>query len=405
MERGLHACVSELIRTSWRVSPDEHLSVGQLVRLGGSARSRVWRVTAARDGGARSRTFIVKSPEETDGQHTDRAGRLGNEWAALTFIDARLGPRNARVVAPQLCGADLGPVGVLLLEDLSPLRGGLEALLLGSIRVQGGAAVSVTKLATVLAHMHGRCAAHCDEFAAIRARSGLACKGAPDVSSVAALVETANALLGHALEGPDAEGFQREMGHSFQSSFTTEGPFSTLIHGDLCPTNTAVLNKAGDVALLDFEFARIGNAVMDACVFRLGFPTSHYVGRLPRDLVRAAERLYRAEAAAAGLPAAADRVLWRRAMGECCALWTWGFLRASVARGVLKEDGAMGLRVRCSRRQAVLWRLRVCAKAAGKHCDMAAVASVCQRTLHALEARWGALDKTQPESMAFAGAP
>jgi hypothetical protein len=63
MERPLHGCVSQLIRAWWNVPEDERCFVGQLERLGSSARSRVWRVLAARgQDGERTKAFIVKAP-------------------------------------------------------------------------------------------------------------------------------------------------------------------------------------------------------------------------------------------------------------------------------------------------------------------------------------------------------
>src|SRR3990167_4964696 len=95
MERSLHSCVAGLIRQCWQVPSDEQLSVGQLQRLGGSSRSRVWRITAARGrDGERSKDYIVKAPESIMGggvnADMDREGRLGNEWAALSFLEQRL---------------------------------------------------------------------------------------------------------------------------------------------------------------------------------------------------------------------------------------------------------------------------------------------------------------------------
>jgi hypothetical protein len=46
----------------------------------------------------------------------------------------------------QRVGSDLRDVGVLLLEDLSPIKGSLEQLLLGTIKVQGGSATSLLKV-------------------------------------------------------------------------------------------------------------------------------------------------------------------------------------------------------------------------------------------------------------------
>jgi hypothetical protein len=107
-------------------------------------------------------------------------------------------------------------------------------------------------------------------------------KSEPDSASVILLATTAATILGTSFDQVE---FVRELESAFESSFSLHGNFATLIHGDLCPTNTVILNKTGDVALLDFEFSRPGHALMDACVFRLGFPTSHYSGSLPRSVV------------------------------------------------------------------------------------------------------------------------
>lgn len=395
MERSLHACVCALIRQSWNVPGDEKLSVGQLQRLGGSARSRVWRVTAARGrDGERSKDFIVKAPESVDNEQTDRQGRLGNEWAALSVLEARLGAERSRSMSPRLLAADLD-VGVLLLEDLSPLRGCLDDLLTAKIKVQGGLATSILKLAHVLAQIHGRCHVRCADYLEVRSSCGLPLKPPPDpVKSVSALGILAESILGTEMER-DRSAFEAEMQRAFLSSFSQEGDFATLIHGDLCPTNCAILNKVGDVAVLDFEFARLGNALMDASIFRLGFPTSPCSGQLPRALVRAAENLYRSEAARLGMVGVADREKWRRAMAECVALWTWGFLRSSFEKGVMEKDISMGRKVTCTRRQMIVVRLKTCIKSLEKHPDMQASLKVSKKILQVIVERWGIQEESE----------
>jgi hypothetical protein len=81
------------------------------------------------------------------------------------------------------------PRPVMLLEDLSPLRGGLDGVLSKTgklldvctfrvavtrklVKVQGGAAAAVINLARLLGQMHGRCFGRCEEFTALR-RSAL----------------------------------------------------------------------------------------------------------------------------------------------------------------------------------------------------------------------------------------
>lgn len=108
--------------------------------------------------------------------------------------------------------------------------------------------------------------------------------------------------------------------------------------------------------------------------------------------MREAEQVYRKQAAASGMVAASDRGPWREAMGQCCALWTWGFLRASIERKVLEVDSPMGKHVLASRRQILMFRLRVTVKVLRKHPGMRVVFETTQSVLDELVRLWGHQD-------------
>ncbi len=370
---------------------ERETSLARFEDLGGSARSRVTRFLAVR--GGRSWSFVLKAPvERGDGtaEWTDRTGRLGNEVAALSFLEAELGVEELkkRGVVARMVGANVA-LGIIVLEEIAPVRGRLDGLLRGEFKVQGGSAEAVLRLALALAHIHGA-SAGCERlqrYQRIRDATGCKSKAPPDAAaSVAALVGMANQLgLRY-----DCESFARQMQSCFESSFAADGDFSSLIHADLCPDNVMVLNKRGDVCVLDFEFCRPGNSLMDVSFLRLGFPTCWCAGPLSRATVRAAERAYRA-AGSVAIPAVADKSKWRMAMAQCSALWTWGFVRGSLAKDIMAADVPMSRKNADSptRRQMMLFRLRVASKAlakAGEEMRSVSEATAALRDL--FEAMW-----------------
>jgi hypothetical protein len=348
---------------------DKETSIARLEDLGGSARSKVYRFLAVRAG--RSWSMVLKAPVEravaAGPEWTDRTARLGNEVATLRFLGEELGGAEAgRMVVPRLVGADL-EAGLIVLEEIAPIRGRLDGLMWGKIKAQGGVMAAVQQLAGVaLARIHGASAGaeRLKRYAAVRDATGCKSKPAPDAAaSVAGLTEMADGLqLAY-----NRDAFAREMQTCFVSSFASDGDFSSLIHADLCPDNVMVLNKRGEVCVLDFEFSRPGNALMDVSFVRLGFPTCWCAGPLARPIVRAAERAYRA-AVVEAMPAVRDTQKWRLAMAQCCALWTWGFVRSSLAKDTLASDAPMSRKNPASptRRQMIMFRLQVTAKALGK---------------------------------------
>jgi tRNA A-37 threonylcarbamoyl transferase component Bud32 len=336
----------------------------------------------------------LKAPQVVDSTQkktwTDREGRLGNEVAALQFLE-----ESAVRCVPRIIGVDL-KMGIIVLEEIV-YRGRLDGLLGGSVKVQGGFSTSIEKFALALAQIHSATSgAQLASYAAAREAIGLANKAPPDAKSVRALLTGVIDEIAELKEGElDREGFVREMEAAFRSSFAADGgEFSALIHADLCPDNVLILNKRGDVCILDFEFSRGGNALMDISFLRLGFPTCWCVGMLPRELVKRAEQMYR-EAVGKTMPEMLDKQKWRNGMAQCCALWTWGFIRSSIEKGVLKEDLPLSKTIEKSptRRQMILRRLQVTAKAVGKNPEMKNVYLGTMQLYEALKTRWEGMEE------------
>jgi thiamine kinase-like enzyme len=51
------------------------------------------------------------------------------------------------------------------------------------------------------------------------------------------------------------------------------GPFTTLIHGDICPDNVFDDPKRNELRFIDFEWAFVRNALLDGTYLRMSMPT------------------------------------------------------------------------------------------------------------------------------------
>ncbi len=374
------------------------IGVSRFEDLGGSTRSRVYRFIAVRD--QRAFSFVLKAPLEREGeQWTDRAGRLGNEVAALSFLNQRL-PSSSRSIVPVLAGVNLER-GILVQEEISPIRGRLDRILEGSSKVPGGISRALMNMARSLATIHAASSSQQAKqaYEECRLRTKLPSKPAPNAASnvsammgcFARFVPKLADLMMVQGEGPVEETpFFKQMEKAFCESFRSDGPMSALIHADLCPDNVMVLNKKADVCILDFEFSRMGNAAMDISFLRLGFPTCCCVGRLGRSVLRGAEQLYRQTAFEQGMEEVKKKDVWRKAMAESCALWTWGFIRSSLEKGVAEKDLIMSKKMECSptRRQMIVYRLQVAAKALKKHPEMQEVYQITEKASELFKQMW-----------------
>ena len=97
--------------------------------------------------------------------------------------------------------------------------------------------------------------------------------------------------------------------------------------------------------MLDFEFARVGHALLDGVYGRVPFPTCWCIGQLPEHVTQVMERAYRTELAQ-GCPAARDDAHYARAVAEACAYWMILLGHWSPMPKLLEEDFECGVPAR-----------------------------------------------------------
>jgi hypothetical protein len=75
-----------------------------------------------------------------------------------------------------------------------------------------------------------------------------------------------------------------------------------------------------ELRLIDFEFGRLGHALMDGTYGRMIFPSCWCANRLPSRLVSKMEAVYRTELVK-GCPEAQEDRIFERALVSVCGFW------------------------------------------------------------------------------------
>ncbi len=98
------------------------------------------------------------------------------------------------------------------------------------------------------------------------------------------------------------------------------GPFTTLIHGDICPDNVFDDPKKDKLFFIDFEHAHVRNALLDGTYLRMGMPTCWCAKSIPKDLIDPLEIIYRKELIKK-IPTAKNDQSYHEAYVGACAFW------------------------------------------------------------------------------------
>lgn len=98
------------------------------------------------------------------------------------------------------------------------------------------------------------------------------------------------------------------------------GPFTTLIHGDICPDNVFDNPEKNELHFIDFEWSVVRNALLDGTYLRMSFPTCWCAKAIPKELIDPLEASYR-EQLMKTIPAARNDEKYHDAYTHACAFW------------------------------------------------------------------------------------
>ncbi|HHT9776948.1 TPA: GNAT family N-acetyltransferase, partial [Legionella pneumophila] len=103
-------------------------------------------------------------------------------------------------------------------------------------------------------------------------------------------------------------------------SMLTPGPFTVLTHGDICPDNVFDHEENYELQLIDFEWAIVGNALLDGTYLRMSMPTCWCAKAIPKEVIDSLESIYREEISR-GIPEAKNDTVYQKAYTEACGFW------------------------------------------------------------------------------------
>jgi hypothetical protein len=320
----------------------------------------------------RTQSVIVKATRAPDydprAEDAFETSGLIKEWVATALLASR---KPAFRHGSRLLAGSVGH-GLLVFEDLGADLGSLvDPLLEGSA---DDAERSLKSYALALARLHadtvGCLAAHHEVFESIFGTG----RGRPQLGwQVERHAERAAKRLGGNPPTDELAQLSRRLGDP--------GAWLTLTHGDPCPDNALLV--ADGIGLIDYEFARPSHALLDAIYWRMGFPTCWCAGRVPPQVGRRIDAVYRQEIGKT-IPLALDDEAYRTEMAFAAMIWLFRRLDR-LLEGALEEDREWGIG---SVRSRLLWYLEIAAELAGDAGVLPGIKAVAEAWLSELRNRW-----------------
>jgi len=313
---------------------------------------------------------VIVKTRRVDGEGHGGPAHLRREYAGLCLAASAN-------VAPRVLGFD-DAAGVIVVTDLGRWPT-VEAVLLGDD--EAAASHAMVELGRAVGRLHAATL----PVAQARPSSRAACDLPLDPIAGWAVVEAACDDHGF----PDARVARDDIA-ALHASLVAPAPFNGLVHTDLNPSN-ALVTPAG-VKLVDFEGSMRGHLGFDAAFLHYPFPTySAHWATLPDDVVREADRAYRAALAPALVPGALARYDEMLATGAAAVL----VLRAQRLAKLV--DPAQPLDERWRRRAQLVQQIRVFEQLAAR--PLPVLGAWFTRLARAVTERW--LDATTPPPLRF----
>jgi hypothetical protein len=292
-------------------------------------RNTVLRLTLKKPPAGTPSTVILKQSlkEKPSDDHTEVFGRFARDWAGLEFLSAL--PKKSSV-APRIYGGSSHHRFVLL-EDLGEVHISLVDHLLGTDK--DNALRALKRYMQSMGEMHANAFNHIAEYK--RILEGLNADAQVWPYDIDKMSSTIEALL-NKLQIEYSPDLQNEINQVF-ATVKECGPFTTLIHGDICPDNVFDDPKNNQMRIFDFEWSFVGNALLDGTYLRMSNPTCWCVKRFPEDIIDPLEAIYRSELAKT-MSKALDDDLYYESYVAACAYWMLGMIAWGLDEILEKEN-------------------------------------------------------------------
>jgi hypothetical protein len=348
----------------------EPVAIKDIRDLGGEQRRNLIVRAVAHSSSGDRRNIVIKATRaaDYDARSADviARGGIAREWAAACVL-GQPGTSSATCLAGDTAA------GVMVFADL-----GADAPWLATPLLDGSAAEAEAALlayAVSLGRLHAA-TVDCQRTYAACVRAAYPLARVPvaiDETWLARAAGIGPSRLGGVL--PEAE-----LAVLLQC-MPDPGPWLALVHGDPCPDN--VLLTGQGAALLDFEFAAPGHALIDATYWRMGFPTCWCAGRVPDAVAERVEQAYR-DVLAVAIPQAGETAVFRREYALAMAVHLFASLERHLDTALTADDH-WG---RASIRNRILWHLQAATEAMERAAMLPELNRLAQAWLAELRDRW-----------------
>ncbi len=282
-----------------------------------SRRNLVLRINLEKSNSAIPQTIIFKqSLIDRSSNDEDVLGRFARDWAGLEFISSF---DSEGSIAPKFYGGSLRG-RFILIEDLGSNHLSLVDPLMGDNPKVAKEALN--RYMKIMAKFHGLGHQNSKNYNPILQKiypsADIWQDGFKEMPvKIKSLLKKLNIELSSDLE--------TEMNYIFKLN-KDSGPFTALMHGDICPDNLVDEPNNDKMKIIDFEWGYVGNALLDAVYLRMYMPTCWCAMAFPDDVIEAMEAVYRQELIKFIPSALDDKIYYEYYVGACAYTIFWRLL-------------------------------------------------------------------------------
>jgi thiamine kinase-like enzyme len=333
-------------------------------------------------------SIILKQslPEKSDTGDRQAFGRFARDWAGLEFL-SNLHTQNS--LSP-LFYSGSKKYRFVLMEDLGSRHSNLIDSLMSNDKK--GAEVSLKRYMKVIGKFHSAASSNTREYLSILRRINPdALIWQDDFDDMLSKICGQLAKFGLPLDPQ----LKNEIDHVFRLA-KDPGPFTTLMHGDICPDNFFDNLKTNELKLIDFEWSFVGNALLDAVVLRMCMPTSWSMKTFCPAVIESFELAYRNELIKTN-PAARNNALYYESYVAAAAYWMlWRIVSLEdILEGEITSADPKNLNLHHHwqaddnlRKPRNIYRLETFIEISKKHALLPHLRSMAEYILKELKLRW-----------------
>ncbi len=299
---------------------DDTIRLGSIVKLSDEdRRNLLLRIYIEKPGEGIPKSVIFKQslPRKRSQEANDEAkifARFARDWAGLEFLSNL---QSDVLAVPQFYGSSIQHKFIII-EDLGENHVSLVDPLTRSD--MPSAYKSLKRFMSFMAELHGLTYQKTDQYYKLLDEinpqaehwqdhlNKLVQKDLPAIQQVLGTLQIAA-----------SDEVTCEIEGVYQANITP-GPFTALIHGDICPDNLFDNPKTDELQFIDFEWCYVASALLDGTYLRMNFPTCWCSKAIRSDLVPELEAIYR-ERLGKSIPAAKSDATYNEAYTQACAYW------------------------------------------------------------------------------------